>query len=251
MLYWDGADWVLFSAGAEGEVATAHGAAAPTWETPAASAPKLYTKREQQAIVPGGGANLSQAPGGSWSGVGTQTSGDDAVALFNNMELAAATAGTAAGVISNYNIWCRGYDPEMIVKMKTAGVITVLRFWIGMFSAEPKAISSPTAIHCAAFRYDTGVPDPNWVTVTSDDSVAPLVTNTGIAVAINTIYNMRIECDPTTPSIKFYINEALVATHTGETLPTAAQLLGGAVEVTSLEAVKKSIRWSRIAILHN
>jgi hypothetical protein len=130
--------------------------------------------------------------------------------------------------------------------IRTGGVITVSRIWCGLFSADPMASATP-AVHLMAFRRDTSAGDANWQAVTDNGSGTPTVTNTGITVAIDQSNRFSIVVDSAGANVRFYIDEVLVATHT-TTLPGATTNLGYVHKIRTLEAVAKSIRFSKLLI---
>lgn len=189
-------------------------------------------------------------PAAAVSGTGTgntSTSSDNQfVAPFLALTTA-ATANNAQGVTpSTYSQVLPPFRPMMWTKIRTGSAITSTRYWVGMFSANPGAVASPTALHCAAFRYDTSVDGTAfWRCVTSAASATPTVTTTSVAAAVDTTYNMRIEINASNNSVRFLIDDVVVATHTA-TLPTAA--MAPDVRVTTLSAAARTLHFSRYTV---
>ena len=164
-------------------------------------------------------------------------------------------ANNPSGVISAlFTIFRRDWEPEYITTIKTdPSAITSVRYWVGMFSANPDLIARGTAatgFHCAAFSFDTGLSDTAFWRCTTSGGVANTFTTTITtqSIAVNTKYLMRIVCS--TVDIKFYINDVLVATH-NTNMPTSTQLLGYGNRVTTLTTAIRYILWGRIAIRTN
>jgi hypothetical protein len=168
--------------------------------------------------------------------------GSSTTAVFNN----------SSGVISGAFTMLRfEWDHDMTVKIKTdQGSVSGVRYNIGMFSATPDGATS-TAVSAVFFRYDSGIqPTAFWQTITCTTTCvgAGSTTNTtSVAVTANTAYLLRVKCTNST-SCAFYINGALVATHT-TTLPASTQLMGYGVRVTNVATAIRAIRTSYISIV--
>lgn len=109
-----------------------------------------------------------------------------------------------------------------------------MRVFIGLFSATAvMTADTQNTIHSAFFRFSTGASDTNWQCATSNAS-ATTVIDSGVAVAVDTIYKLRIDCSDNT-RIKFFINDSLVAVGTA-TLPTASTGLAPGHFLRSLSA---------------
>jgi hypothetical protein len=120
-------------------------------------------------------------------------------------------------------------DPVVTFIVKTGALIPTdgtERIWIGLASASLAATDSPSGIHVAAFRYAVDVDGTVfWRCVTNDGGAdTGTTTTTTTAIAAATRYGLTIDCEDSA-SIKFFINGALVATHTTN-LPTVTQALG-------------------------
>lgn len=114
----------------------------------------------------------------------------------------------------------------------TSTELNDVRIWCGFASADPSGSSTP-AITLAAFRYATDVDGTAfWRCVTDNGTGSPAVTVTTTAVAVSTRYRMLIDARDST-SIKFYINDTLVATHT-TTLPVNTTDMGGTFQIRQL-----------------
>jgi len=249
MLYWDGAAWALISAGAEGKVLTAHGAATETWETPASADPIEYTKRVMQAGANYGNTSVLYAVMASLAPGGTITSADDSDGCWHNYATTAVSGNQAYNCANSYQR--PDFDPVLIGRVKTAASIADVRLWVG-YTSNYLAIGgadAPTTCRIAAFRFSTSAGDANWKCVTAN-TATPLVTDSGVAVAANAPYLMRIELDSATSTVRFYINSVLVGTHVGGTFPIATMAVYFTFSVTTLTASAKNFKWSRWAVLH-
>jgi hypothetical protein len=141
-----------------------------------------------------------------------------------------------------------GFDATCGWMIQTGTVHTNIRMWLGLTSANLSAIGTPTTELVAAFRYDTGVDtaNTNWRAVTCDGA-SVTTTDTGVNAAVNST-GFRFIIITSASSIKFYINEVLVATHT-TSLP--GNTVGHQVAVRTLDATNKRIEWGRSFYFHS
>lgn len=142
---------------------------------------------------------------------------------------------------SALSIW-RDHLPDIIWHIKTVSTASV-RYWIGLWDDSGADIldSATPAIHMVGFRYDSAVDSGNghWRCVSNDGGVTPTVTDSGVLIAINTVYDMRIVVGAS--NIKFYINGVLVATHTTD-LPNTGVDLTTVCGVKRLGASERSVK---------
>lgn len=179
---------------------------------------------------------------------GTASLLETAIAQFINYASAATNNADAGWLSSAFSQTRFDYRPMWRCTMRTGGVITVVRNWLGLFASTPMASSDP-AIDGAAFRYDTGVDGTAfWRTWTNDGAGGGTVTTTTVAMTVDTNYRLLIAVDTAGANVRFYINDVLVATHVAN-LPTAAVNLGHVEQVRTLENVAKSIRISKVALM--
>lgn len=105
-----------------------------------------------------------------------------------------------------------------VVKWRCRVIDTVdVRLWLTMSDIygtlrNDMNAALPSTINLFGFRYDTSAGDSHWMAVTSLTSSANTVVDTGITPVINESATFAIEVSPTT--LKFYINDNLVATIT-------------------------------------
>lgn len=105
-----------------------------------------------------------------------------------------------------------------VVKWRVRVIDTVdVRLWLTMSDIygtlrNDMNAALPSTINLFGFRYDTSAGDSHWMAVTSLTSSANTVVDTGITPVINESATFAIEVSPTT--LKFYINDNLVATIT-------------------------------------
>ena len=158
------------------------------------------------------------------------------------------SSGGDFGFYSGVNQFRRDQVPEATFTVKTGTVITNLRTWVGFASTASTMLSQDlpgsggSSLHCAAFRYNTGVDGTAfWRTVTADGS-AETVTTTTAAVTTNTRYILRIVTSAS--DVKFYVDGTLVATHTTN-LPGASTNLQWLAAGETTEASGKSFRVAR------
>ena len=135
------------------------------------------------------------------------------------------------------------WGPVMTACIATDVAITDVRIWVGMFSADPMGAADPT-LHLAAFRYDTAADGTAFWRCVTEDGTTINVTTTTIAIAIDTVYNLRIDAR-NSASIKFYINGVLAATHTTN-LPTSTTDLDAYAELRNLAAASKFFNLNKV-----
>lgn len=140
-------------------------------------------------------------------------------------------------------------DSSWVIKTGAVGAdITVLRMWIGLTDAtapSPMNTDDPAGVNQMAFRFSTAAGDTTWQCTTKDGTTQG-VTNSGITVASNTRYEMRIDASDGT-QVKFFINGVLVATRSTN-LPTNTANLQMIAQLRTLEAAVKNLRVRRYFI---
>jgi len=118
------------------------------------------------------------------------------------------------------------------------GQTSACRMWIGL-AADGGTGSifesdAPSGEPMAMFRFSTAASDTNFQCVTGSGSGAPTVTDSGVA-ADTAFHVFRITYNSTTPSVKFYIDGALVATVT-LTLPSATFKMSSFIHIDNVGA---------------
>ena len=111
--------------------------------------------------------------------------------------------------------------------MRLLGTITDFRVWFGMVNIYGSnltnmASDNPSPISLIGFRYSTAAGDSNWQAVCQTPS-GQTVVDTGVAVGLAE-HNFSIVV-VSTSQIKFYIDDALVAT-ISTNIPTSTTFLG-------------------------
>jgi hypothetical protein len=167
--------------------------------------------------------------------------------------LSAASSGDAVGISGPFSSTRANYGPVFFATIRTDSAITNQRHFIGLSSADLSAISTLAGLNTIpmmAFRYDSALGDTNWMAVTSDGSTAS-TTSTGVAVAVNTTYVMKI--DFSTPgTVKFTINEASTPQVLKTTnLPGGSVNQGIEVSMTTLAASAQSLYIERVKLDQN
>lgn len=166
----------------------------------------------------------------------------------------ASTANTPSGLISaNFTVTRRDHDPDFYALIRTGTAIDSLVYHIGLTSAAFDSARIPNRYEIK-FRYFHTVDGTTWQAITNNNSGgSQTVTNTGVTVSINTNYSMRIICSMADNNVKFYINDALVATHTTQ-LPTSTQTLGYGIRVVPRFTTGTSgriINWGKVVLSWN
>lgn len=108
---------------------------------------------------------------------------------------------------------------ESVFKTGAASTdIQDVRIWAGLWHDNPYNTDAPFTSGGVGFRFSagaSGASDTNWQAYTTDATGSPDFTKTdsGVAVAANTLYAFKIVFTNST-TVEFYINGSLVATHT-------------------------------------
>ena len=176
----------------------------------------------------------------------TLSNGDDANAPWLT-HTTGSSSGNSSGVISAaFTILQSSWSPQYYTNVKTGATITSIRYWVGLFSANPDSSSTPAANY-VAFRFDTGASDTNWQFCTGTDATHQTCTDTGVTPAASTTYNFSIVCSGTT-SCTGTVNGTAKTNSTN--LPASATQMGYGNRVTTLTGSSRTISWGRIAIVY-
>lgn len=222
----------------------------------------LPTRRRVMSVFKDGGAATISSVGSPAcvldTSSGSNTTGDQALVAALIALTTGGTSGNTSGILppgSSFAEIKPAWSPMFHAKIVTdPTAVTSVRYWVGLFSADPAAISSPTGIHAIGFRFDTAVDGTTWHTVTSAAGT-PTVSATGVTVSTVTEYDLRIEVNAAYTAVRFFIRAAgsqienLVATHTTG-LPTFSQLMGRAIRCTALSASARAIQFSSSVLEH-
>lgn len=130
------------------------------------------------------------------------------------------------GVAGPYDALQRRWDPDWLCKVDTQ-TVTGCRLWIGLFSASPAALTTPSSISCVGFRYENGTDGSLWRTCSSDGSNATVKAST-YPIATSSSYELRVR-HVGSGKFEYLINGSLVATHDpalGDYVPAASTNLG-------------------------
>lgn len=158
----------------------------------------------------------------------------------NWLRISASTSGGIAELVpSAFSHTRLDWLPVLEFALQTDGILNK-RIFAGLFSAAAPAADSLATVSALAFRFSTNASDTKWMAVASNGSAATVV-DTGITVAVSTRYRFKI--DASVPSsIKFSINDVLVATITA-TLPATSTPLGELEHMTALTAAQRNLDW--------
>jgi hypothetical protein len=182
----------------------------------------------------------------------TAASADDANSQWIQHTTAASNP-SHSGLIPSSDVLLRpGWLPDMECLIRTGATITPsTRFIVGITSATTDGATVPTTLHGAYFRYNAGT--ANWETAACAGA-APGTGDSGVAVAANTSYKMRIQfrgvVGSSLSSIRFFINDVQVADHT-TSLPAANQTMSPRIRVTTTTAAARVLLWSYLAVAHS
>lgn len=147
------------------------------------------------------------------------------------------------------NVTRRGYNPTYYAVCRIGGSIASARFFIGLSDISPMSGGLWGIASLMGFRFDTAIPDAsNWLAVTSDagGNGTEIVTDTGVAIAINTSYRFKIVVVSAT-LVQFYINDVLVATHVSR-IPASTTNLGVFAAVRSIGSSGRAIAVGRMLL---
>lgn len=147
-----------------------------------------------------------------------------------------ATANNADSSLAaaTFTLTQTNFGAVLVTRVQIPTAIVNMRVFIGLFSAAAvMTTDTQSTIHSVYFRFSTGATDTTWKCCTSN-ATSTTVLDSGVTVAINTRYDLKIDCTDTA-NLRFYINGALVATGTA-TLPTSSTNLGPGHYLRSLSA---------------
>lgn len=145
-----------------------------------------------------------------------------------------------------------GPDWEYLIKTGAAASdIQNTRIWCAFCTAAALDQSDAGVGNVAGFRFSTGAGDTKWQAVTRNaGSGLNTVTDTGVTVAADTRYKLRIDVR-NTASINFYINDVLVA-NISTNLPATTTTGSPYATITNLSAgTARNLRLERMVVEQN
>jgi hypothetical protein len=160
-----------------------------------------------------------------------------------------AVSGNAQGLITaSFDYTQRQWNPEWVCTVRTHTAITSACFLVGLFDQNIDAlVVAPSTQHCALFRYDTGLDTTGqWSTVTCDGTTPTTNTGAGCAIATATAYTLRLMLKAA--AVDFYINDALVFSHTTH-LPGSTTNLGFGARVIARSASARGLHVGQVTLL--
>jgi hypothetical protein len=177
------------------------------------------------------------------AGTGSSVDGTDADGVWVDFATS-GSSGNAVGEVSAAGaVRQRRHTPIIAFTMKTGTDISSIRYWLGLFSADPTAAADPAGVHLMGFRYDTGSDGTAfWRCCTKDGTTMNATTST-IAIALSTRYDLVIDARDQS-NVYFYINGVLAATNSSN-LPTSSTALNWRVNVTTLTASARHMLYSK------
>jgi hypothetical protein len=120
-----------------------------------------------------------------------------------------------------------------------------MHFQIGFFQNSATATTGGTA--CCIFLFDSSV-SANWQTITRTASVS--TQKTSVIVANTSLTRLGIATDFSGPTIRFYVNDVLAATHTAlENIPTTDMNVGLRIGTLSGVGTAKNVALSRFTAI--
>lgn len=160
-----------------------------------------------------------------------------------------AVANTNCGLASATTVVRADWDVDTVFRVgyTAAGDFTDCRTQFGLVSADPSGSSDP-AISAALFRYATDVDGTAfWRCYTKDGATAQVTTTTNAIAAGGNVF--RIRTSQSLANVRFYIDNALVATH-ATNIPAASTMMGVWCTNRNLAAANKNWAISRIKVCH-
>lgn len=135
-----------------------------------------------------------------WIDVGwTTTSGGlitdvvDASGPWRRMSVTAVDGSNSFTRINSFGgVWA-DWNPTLMFRIRT-GVITNVRFWLGLWSTNPtnnNDTGATTADKAVSFRYSTGASDAGWMPFKIDSGAVTVGTSVA-NIAASTVYSLRI-----------------------------------------------------------
>jgi hypothetical protein len=182
---------------------------------------------------------------------GTEAAVNEANGQYLRYQTAGAINSDAGWLPDNFARFSRENAPicDIIVELDSA--IDDARIWCAMTNMDLMAASIPVVTNVMGFRCDTNFGDVNWQAITSDGALVTTV-DTGIPLAIDTKYHLRIDAHKESGKIFFYINRILVAT-IDTFLPTLTTHMAPQVEVRKVLSTGsvKQIKIQKVAVEYN
>jgi hypothetical protein len=194
-----------------------------------------YTTWEKKS-VPANNAFVSVGNPQTITGAGTTAANNDADGAFIRHGTSTTINTSTSQLVSSYNTTRRDWGGIIALRTKSDTDVSSMRLWAGWFSASPLAAADPATLHLAAFRFDTGAGDTQFMACTKDGTTISAVA-TGITPAISTVYVFRVELRAA--DVRFYINNALVRTSTSN-LPGSTQAMAELFGLTTLTGAARN-----------
>ena len=208
--------------------------------TPAAN-PPLTNLGEYRSVIEVvdeflGGTTASGSVGGlGWNSGGTISAGTGNLA--NHPGTIIVDTGASSGTTARINCFGTGHidyrattiSNVWIVKLAQTDAFTLAR--VGIMSSL--GVSPPTE----GVYFERLAADTNWFAVTMSNSTPATRADTGIAASTNWV---RFRTEGSSASVRFYINDVLVATQTTQ-IPNQATLVCPGVQIINSEAASKKI----------
>jgi len=193
-------------------------------------------------------ADSGQSEGVAW-GANSGSAGPSAGDLTKLLMYSDCTGATANDVFYATNLSVGGADDKDHPGVYTANVAASrsLATYFSMISVTGGPINAETVIaptgslitggsdyyefgmsaslfYGVYFRYNPGSGDSNWIAVTENFGTSE--TDTGVAPALDTWVNLRIEINTGATQVLFKIDGSTVATHTTKIPPSSARMQG-------------------------
>lgn len=207
--------------------------------------------RRLHRVIQAAAATIDQWGMAAPTTAGTLTNSNQSDTTYTNFA-SVATTGNFAGIISTtFNLARRQYNPHFSALVRTGGVITVMRFWIGLTSAAVGNTDDPGAAGTSfiGFRYSTVAADGAWLAATADGGSTTTLT-TGVGITTSTSYLFQFRVDSGLGIVYFSVNDS-TEVQLSATLPAVGTDLGIQVRAETRENVAKSLAISRVYLEHN
>jgi hypothetical protein len=164
---------------------------------------------------------------------GVQAEDNDNSNTFVSNTTGGTTGNTSGWVTATFDYSRRAHNPTLVAIIRTGADITAQRIWVALCSGAVSGAADPAGVSLIGIRFDTAVPDANWM-ICAKDGVTLEAVDSGVVVVASTEYKFQANVDAT--GCSFFIDDAFVGRIlNADHLPAAATELGASCVMTTLE----------------
>lgn len=180
---------------------------------------------------------------------GTNSNQDDSVSTWVR-QLSNGAIDAGGSFVTTQQILKTQWGGEVVFFSKIDSLANV-RYFVGISDDDISFLgshgSSTPSSNYAVFRYATDIDGTSFYRTASDSGTGtPEVNTTTVPIAANTPNRLRLRFGSSGASVKFYIDDVLVAEHTSK-VPATGTLMRLIVSVKALNASAKAVSLSRMA----